>query len=90
LFKQYFKGRSFNIQGELRKQRKEFQKELAKLEGMEEIVGLTDNQIDRKLWLICENLKSLQQEELYWYERSHETWLLKGDCNTLYFSQMCK
>jgi hypothetical protein len=52
---------------------------------MEEIVGLTDNQIDRKLWLICENLKILQQEELYWYKRSHETWLLKGDCNTSFF-----
>ena len=22
---------------------------------------------------------------MYWYERSHESWLLKGDCNTAFF-----
>lgn len=39
----------------------------------------------RKYWLLCENLKLLEQEELYWFQRSHETWLLKGDCNSAYF-----
>ena len=72
LFKQYFKGWGFNLQGELRKKRKEYQKELADLESLEEEGALTANQIDRKIWLICENLKSLEQEETYWYERSHE------------------
>ena len=51
---------------------------------MEETEGLTGNQIDRKVWLMCENLKSLEQEEMYWYERSHESWLLKGDCSTAF------
>jgi hypothetical protein len=46
---------------------------------------LNDDQLDKKVWLLCENLKSLEQEELYWYERSHETWLLPGDNNTAYF-----
>ena len=27
----------------------------------------------------------MEQEELYWYERSHENWLLQGDNNTAYF-----
>ena len=34
---------------------------------------------------MIENLKSLEQEEIYWCERSHQTWLLKGDNNTSYF-----
>jgi hypothetical protein len=85
LFKQFFKGWGFNLQGELRKKRKEFQEELAVLESIEEDLGLCNDQIDRKTWLICENLKSLEQEESYWYERCHETWLLKGDANTSYF-----
>lgn len=85
LFKQFFKGWGFNLQGELRKKRKEYQKELSELEKIEEEVGLSSAQIDRKTWLICEKLKSLEQEEIYWFERSHETWLLQGDNNTAYF-----
>ena len=46
---------------------------------------MSSSQLDRKVWLLCENLKSLEQEELYWFERSHETWLLQGDNNTAYF-----
>lgn len=55
------------------------------MEEIEEERGLDGYQLDRKVWLICENLKSLEQEELYWYERSHENWLLQGDNNTIYF-----
>ena len=73
-----------------KKKRKEYQNELAALESLEESDNLTAEQIDRKVWLVCENLKSLEQEETYWYERSLETWLLKGENNTAFFSQMCK
>jgi hypothetical protein len=75
----------YNKQGEMRKKKKEFQDELAVLESIEEDSGLSSEQIERKTWLLVENLKSLEQEELYWYERSHETWLLKGDSNTSFF-----
>ena len=34
---------------------------------------------------MCENFKLLDLEETYQFERSHETWLLKGDNNTTYF-----
>lgn len=85
MFKQYFKGWGFNLQGEMRKKRKVFQKELAELEEIEEERGLNDRQVDKKVWLLCENLKSLEQKELYWYERSYENWLLQGDNNTAYF-----
>jgi hypothetical protein len=70
----------------LRKKGKEFQCELAELEAIEENYGLSMSQFDRKSWLLCENLKSLEQEENYWYERSHPNWLLKGDANTAFFS----
>jgi hypothetical protein len=85
MFKQFFKGWGFSLQGELRKKRKEFQIELTELERIEEEIGLNSIQLDRKVWLLCENLKSLEHEELYWYERSHEKWLLQGDSNTTYF-----
>lgn len=71
LCKQYLKGWGFSLQGELRKKRKGFQKEISKLEEIEEIFGLSESQLSRKMWLLCENLKSLEQEEVYWYERSH-------------------
>ena len=69
----------------MRKKRKDYQSELGMLESIEEEVGLSADQIDRKTWLLIENLKSLEQEEIYWCERSHQTWLLKGDNNTSYF-----
>lgn len=78
LFKEYFKGWGFNIQGELRKQRTMNQKELNELELIEEQICLSVSQLERKAWLLCENLKSLEQKEIYWYERSHANWLLKG------------
>jgi hypothetical protein len=66
----------------LRKKRKEFQAELTELETIEEEDGLNSSQIDRKVWLMCENLKSFEEEEIYWYERSPANWLLQGDDNT--------
>ena len=73
------------MQGELRKKKKELQIELSTLEELEEISTLSRGQIMRKQWVICENLKLLEQEEVCWLQRSHETWLLKGDSNTEYF-----
>jgi hypothetical protein len=85
LVKQYFKGWGLNLQGELRKLKKELQEELIILENLEETIGLTSDQWHRKTWIISEILRLLEQEELYWYNRSHETWLLQGDLNTKFF-----
>jgi hypothetical protein len=52
LLKQFFKGWGFNLQGEMKKKRKEFQEELAALESVEESVGLSSDQIDRKTWYV--------------------------------------
>lgn len=72
LFKQFFKGWGFNLQGELRKKRKDHRMELSSIEAMEESFNLSSEQILRKHWVICENLKLLEQEEMYWFQRSHE------------------
>ena len=64
------------------------QKELNELELIEEQIGLSVSQLERKTWLLCENLKSLEQEEIYWYERSHANWLLKGNNNTSFFTNV--
>lgn len=61
------------------------QNELAQLEECEEKMGLNLKQTRRKVELITKNLNSLSQEETYWYNRSHETWLHKGDNNTSFF-----
>ena len=76
------------MQGDLRKKRNEIQEELINLENFEETIGLSLSHIERKCWLIFENCKMLEQEELYWHERSHETWLLKGDINTSFFTNV--
>jgi len=49
LFKQYFKGWGFNIQGELRKKRKFINDELAKLESSEKTGDLNLEQMEKKL-----------------------------------------
>lgn len=48
LFKQYFKGWGFNLQGEMRKM-KEIQVELVDLENSEENIRLTEVQAERKI-----------------------------------------
>jgi hypothetical protein len=45
---------------------KELQIELSSLEELEETSYLTEAQVLRKHWVLCENLKLLEQEELYW------------------------
>jgi hypothetical protein len=35
--------------------------------------------------LKTELLQILDEEELFWFKRCHETWLLKGDGNTEFF-----
>jgi hypothetical protein len=54
--KQYFKGWGFNLQGELRKQRKKISEELFELEVIEETDDLTQELMIRKVWLINESL----------------------------------
>jgi hypothetical protein len=54
---------------------------------MEEENSLIAVQYMRKSELQYENMRLLEEEELYWYKRSHEEWLLKGD-NTEFFHRI--
>lgn len=54
--KQYIKGWGFNLQGALRKKRKELQDELIQLEDMEEETKLSHAQWQRKSDLLSENM----------------------------------
>ena len=50
--------------------------EINKLKSIEELNGLDADQA------------LLDQEETYWFNRSHEQWLLKGDNDTSYFHRI--
>jgi hypothetical protein len=52
----------------------------AELEQDEEETPFTQEQYRRRSELQCNYMKILEEEEeLYWYKRSHETWFLEGD-----------
>jgi hypothetical protein len=44
--------------------------------------------VKKKVELKAELLHIFEEEELYWFKRSHENWLLKGDNNTEYFHRI--
>jgi hypothetical protein len=56
------------------------------LDALEENGTLSEEQSKRKIEMKAELFDILENEELYWYRRSHETWLLKEDNNTGFFS----
>jgi len=87
-FKQYFKGWGFNLQGERKKRKQMIQTEIYNMEIEEENGPLSSSQLMRRADLKCELLSILEEEELYWFKRSHETWLHKGDNNTEYFHRI--
>ena len=58
------------------------------LEIEEEISSLSYNQHVLRSNLRSDLLHILEKEELYWFKRSHENWLHKGDNNTDYFHRI--
>jgi hypothetical protein len=60
LLKQYFKGWGFNLQGELRKKRASISDELSKLETLEEMNGLNDQQFAQKMELLKESCSLIE------------------------------
>jgi hypothetical protein len=61
---------------------------LASIEFLEERGALPEIQIRRKIDLKMEFFQLMEEEELYWFKRCHETWLLKGDNNTDFFHRI--
>ena len=87
-FKQYFKGWGFNVQGERKKLIAKLQDGLLDIEQMEEDALLSLNMYNRKVEIQSNILKMLEEDELYWFKRSHEKWLHEGDNNTEYFHRI--
>jgi hypothetical protein len=67
---------------------KEIHEEIVVLQLLEEQGSINEDQIKQKVALNVELLHILDEEELYWYRRFHETWLLKGDNNTSFFHKI--
>jgi hypothetical protein len=61
---------------------------LANLELLEEQDALSESQIRKKIELGVEFFHIIEEEELYWFKRCHETWLLKGGNNTDLFHRI--
>jgi hypothetical protein len=82
------KGWGFNISGNGKKRTKEIQEELDSMELLEEQGALSDLQVKKKIEMMVEFLRLMEEEELYWYRRCYETWLLKGDNNSEFFHRI--
>jgi hypothetical protein len=52
------------------------------IEQEEDACPLDLESVKKRCILLAEMLKILEEEELHWFKRSHETWLLQGDNNT--------
>lgn len=61
---------------------------LKELEETEELSPLSAESLCLRVNLTTALMHILEEEELYWYKRSHETWLHKGDNNTDYFHKI--
>jgi hypothetical protein len=86
--KKSLKGWGYNLSESRKKRKKEIQDSLAVLEELEERGPLSPTQCENKIRWKAELLQILEDEELYWFKRSHETWLLRRDNNTEYFHRI--
>jgi hypothetical protein len=83
--KKYLKGWGFNLSGAGKKRKHTIQEELRGLEILEEHGALDEDHIRSRVDLNTELFQILEDEELYWYKRCHEDWLLRGDNNTEFY-----
>jgi hypothetical protein len=71
----------------LAKKKKEIEDLLGKI-GEEEVNSLSEARIREIMALKVELLQILDDEEVHWFKRCHETWLLKGDNNSKFFHRI--
>jgi hypothetical protein len=86
--KNSLKGWGANVRGESLKLKKELSSELENLEALEEDNILSGPLFARKGEIQFKLMKIYEEEELYWFSRSSEKWLLEGDNNTAYFHRV--
>jgi hypothetical protein len=71
--RKFLKGWGYNLSRSRKKRKKEIQETLQKLEEMEESSPLSGDLIRHRLEIKLELFKILDEEELYWFKRCHET-----------------
>ena len=86
--KKKLKGWGISLKGHNRKYRLCLREELLVLEKLEEEGPLPTHLLERKTFILSENSRMLEEEELYWHKRSNNKWLLEGDLNTGYFHRV--
>jgi hypothetical protein len=86
--KKFLKGWGYNRAGKGKQKKKKILEELEVIEQSEEIALLDNQTIGRRCTLMAEMLHILEEEELFWFKRSHKTWLLQGDNNTEFFHRV--
>jgi hypothetical protein len=82
------KGWGFNLSGARKKRKQTIQEELRDLEILKEHGALDEDHIRNMVDLKAELFQILEDEELYWYKRCHEDWLLRGDNNTDFYHRV--
>jgi hypothetical protein len=83
--KNSLKGWGANVRGESLKIKRDLLSELENLENLEEDNVLPGPLFARKGEIQFKLMKIYEEEELYWFSRSSEKWLLEGDNSTTYF-----
>lgn len=66
------------MKGMKKKRRHQISFELNMLEEKEELDDLDAHQLELRCSLLRENFLMLDDEEMFWKQRSHESWLLHG------------
>jgi mannosylglycoprotein endo-beta-mannosidase len=84
----YFKGWGSNLYGHNKKLKRELKEELVSIDALEEMNDLSPELNLRKTDIHVQLFNLFAEEELLWYQRSHEKWLLEGDLNTSYFHRV--
>jgi len=86
--KKFLKGWGMSLKGHNKKYKKCLREELAALEKVEEERPLPAHLLKRKTFILSENSRLLEEEELYWHKRSNNKWLLERDLNTGFFHRI--
>jgi hypothetical protein len=86
--KKFLKGWGYNLAGSRKKKKQEIERLIMEMEEHEEIGPLTFDLVKKRIDLKVELFEIMDVEELHWFKRSHETWLLRGDNNTKFFHRV--
>jgi hypothetical protein len=85
--RKFLKGWGYNMAGMVKKRKKEIVEDLEIIEQKEDAGPLDLESVRKRCILLAEILKILE-EELHWFKRSHEIWLLQGDNNNDFFIEL--